>query len=186
MISVTGLRAGTTFQIDSQPYVVLKYEHTKMGRGTANIKVKIKNLKSNTVLEKTFVSGAQVQEISTTKRKLQYLYQQGDNFCFMDPKNFEQFSLKKEVLGDQPEFLAEGTLVDVLFCEDVPLSIDLPPKLEFTVVETGPGVKGNSATNIFKPATLQNGLIIKVPLFVKSGERIMVDTRTGEYIERVK
>lgn len=186
MISVTGLRAGTTFQIDNQPYVVLKYEHKKMGRGTANIKVRVRDLSKGTVTEKTFVSGAQVQEITTTKRKLQYLYQQGDDFCFMEPKTYEQVSLKREILEEQAKFLAEGTLVDILFYEDTPLSLELPPKLEFMVFETGPGVKGNSATNIYKSATLQNGLTIKVPLFVKSGEKIMVDTRTGEYAERVK
>ena len=186
MISVTALRAGTVFEENGEPYLVLKYEHTKMGRGTANIKVKIKNLKSKSVTEKTYISGAKVAEANTIKRKLQYLYREGDRFAFMDPKSFEQFSLPSEVIADQVKFLQEGALVDVLFHEDTALSIELPPKMEFVVAETGPGVKGNSATNIYKPATLNNGLTISVPLFVKVGEKILVDSRTGEYVERVK
>jgi len=202
MISVTELRAGRTFEENGEPFVVLKYEHTKMGRGTANIKVKVRNLKTGAVLEKTFISGAKVSEISTVKRKLQYLYCEAsssayckatssaykdkDNFYFMDPKTFEQFSISSEIISDQAPFLREEALVDVLFWEEKPLSIELPPKMEFEVKETGPGVRGDSATNIFKPATLENGLKIKVPLFINQGEKILVDTRTGEYVERVK
>ncbi|MFZ5366270.1 MAG: elongation factor P [Patescibacteria group bacterium] len=186
MISVTELRAGRTFEENGEPFVVLKYEHLKMGRGTANIKLKVKNLKSNITTEKTFISGARVQEISTTKRKMQYLYREGNQFYFMDPKSFEQFSVSGEVIGEQGKFLQEGASVDVLFWEDKPLSIELPAKMEFTVAETGPGIKGDSATNIFKPAVLDNGLKLKVPLFINQGEKILVDTRTGEYVERVK
>lgn len=186
MISVTQLRAGTVFEENGEPYLVLKYEHTKMGRGTANIKVKIKNLKSNSITEKTFISGARVQEAAVAKRKLQYLYREGEGFCFMDPKSFEQFAVSGEVIADQEKFLREGDQFDVLFWEETPMDLELPPKMEFMVAEAGPGVKGNSATNIYKPATLNNGMTIKVPLFIKEGEKILVDTRTGEYVERVK
>lgn len=194
MISVTQLRADMTFEIDGKPYVVLKYEHTKMGRGTATIKVRARNLLTGTILEKSFISGARVEEINTVKRKLQYLYQTGEEFTFMDPKTFEQIEMRGEILGEQSKFLSEGIVVDVLFWpfdstgskEDIPLSVELPPKMEFTVTETGPGVKGDSATNIYKSATLSNGLVIKVPLFIKEGEKILVDTRNGEYMERVK
>lgn len=186
MISVTQLRAGTVFEENGEPYLVLKYEHTKMGRGTANIKLKVKGLKSKVITEKTFISGARVQEASTTKKKLQYLYRDGENFCFMDPKSFEQFVISREVISDQEKFLHEGTLVDILFWAETPIGIELPPKMEFMVAETGPGVKGNSATNIFKSATLENRMIVKVPLFINQGEKILVDTRTGEYVERVK
>lgn len=186
MISVTELRAGRTFEEDGEPFVVLKYEHLKMGRGTANIKVKVRNLKTGTVIEKTYISGARVQEISTVKRKLQYLYKDEENFYFMDPKTFEQFEISRDLISDQAPFLREQAMVDVLFWSEKPLSIELPPKMEFEVKETGPGVKGNSATNIFKPATLENGLKLKVPLFINQGDKILVDTRTGEYVERVK
>lgn len=202
MISVTQLRAGTVFEEDGQPYLVLKYEHTKMGRGTANIKLKIKSLKSKVITEKTFISGARVQESSLARRRLQYLYREGENFCFMDPKSFDQVFVSGEVVANQEKFLREGALVDVLFWpfdsfgstqdksaqgkEETPIGLELPPKMEFNVIETGPGVKGDSATNIFKPATLDNGVTIKVPLFIETGEKILVDTRTGEYVKRVK
>ncbi len=193
MISVTELRSGRTFEENGEPFVVLKYEHLKMGRGTANIKVKVRNLKTGAVLEKTFISGAKVSEISTVKRKLQYLYCGAtssayckDNFYFMDPKTFEQLEIPRDLISDQAPFLREQAMVDVLFWSEKPLSIELPPKMEFEVKETGPGVKGDSATNIFKPAVLDNGLKIKIPLFINQGERILVDTRTGEYVERVK
>jgi len=186
MVPVTHLRAGSTFEDNNQPYIVLKYEHTKMGRGTATIKVKARNLKTGTIIEKSFVSGARVEEVSLVKRKNQFLYQKGKEYFFMNPKTFEQFSISEDVLGYQAKFLSEGIEVDLLFLEDTPIDIELPPKLEFKVAETDPGVKGNSATNIFKSAILENGISVKVPLFIKAGEKIWVDTRNGEYVERVK
>lgn len=186
MISVTELRAGATFQENGQPYLVLKYEHIKMGRGNANIRVRIKNLEMGTVTERTFVSGAKVEEIVTTKRKLQYLYKDPNGFCFMNPKTFEQISVSATIVGEQGKFLAEGVSLDVLFWDEKALAVELPPKMTFVVTEAGPGIKGDSATNVYKPAVLNNGLQIKVPLFVNSGEKILVDTRTGEYTERVK
>lgn len=186
MISVTHLRAGTVFEDNGEPYVVVKYEHVKMGRGTANIKIKAKHLKTGSVIEKSYISGARVQELQTTKRKLQYLYRDTDNFYFMNPKTFEQVSLSEKAVDDQAKFLVEGITVDTFFLEDTPLSVELPSKMDFKITETEPGVKGDSATNIYKSATLENGLQIKVPLFINSGERVWIDTRTGEYIERVK
>jgi elongation factor P len=186
MISVTELRAGKTFKEDSQSYLVVKYEHTKMGRGTASIKVRVKNLKTGSVTEKSFISGARVEEVATLKRKLQFLYQDQSGFYFMEPKTFEQVEIPASLLKEQKDFLKEETLVDVLFVEDEPVSVELAPKIKFKIRETGPGVKGDSATNIFKPAVLDNGMKIKVPLFVETGEEIWVDTRSGEYLERVK
>ena len=186
MISVTELRAGRTFKENDQLYLVLKYEHTKMGRGTASIKVKVKNLKTGSVTERSFISGARVEEASTFKRKLQFLYQDQSGFYFMDPKNFEQVEIPVSLLKEQKDFLKEEILVDVLFIEGEPVSVELAPKMKFEVKETGPGVRGDSATNIFKPATLENGFKIKVPLFVEKGEEIWVDTRSGEYVERAK
>jgi elongation factor P len=186
MISVTELRAGRTFEDEGEPFLVLKYEHVKLGRGTANIKVKVRNLRTGAIIEKTFISGARVQEISTIKRKLRYLYQEGRNFYFIDPKNFEQFEIPEESISDQVAYLSEGVEVEILFWNGKPLSLELPPKMEFTVVETGPGVRGDSATNIYKSATLNNSLKIKVPLFINEGDKILVDTRSGEYVERVR
>ncbi len=186
MIGVTELRAGKTFKEKGDPYLVLKYEHTKIGRGTANIKVKVRNLRTGSVMEKTFISGAKVEEVSTQKKKLQYLYSDQTGYHFIDPKSYEQFVISPQLLEDQTNFLKEEAKIDVLFIEAEPVSVELPTKMKFKIRETGPGIKGNSATNIFKPAILENGVKIKVPLFIKTGEEIWLDTRTGEYLERVK
>ena len=186
MISVTQLKNGATFKMDGQPFVVTKYEHTKMGRGNATIKVKVRNLQNGAIVEKTFVSGTRVEDIQTEKKKMQYLYQDGEDYAFMDPVSFEQVSVSSQAIGESGQFLQEGAQIDVMFWEGKGLAVDLPPALTFTVAKTGPGVKGNSATNIWKEAVLENEAKVKVPLFVKEGERIRVDTRTGEYVERAK
>lgn len=186
MISVTELRAGATFLDDNQPYQVIKYEHTKMGRGTANIKVKSRNLLTGAVVEKSFLSGNRVEPIEIRRRKMQYLYQDDTVFYFMDPKTFEQVTIDKKILADQADYLKEGLEVIVLFWEDRPLNLELPMAMTFTIADTEPGVRGDSAANIWKEAVLDNGLKVKVPLFIKTGEKIRVDTRSGEYLERVK
>jgi len=186
MTNVTQLRSGTTFLEDGDPWVVVKYEHIKLGRGTANIKVKIRNLKTGVTRERVFISGASVEEISTFKRKLQFLYRDQQTFYFMDPKTFEQFEIPEESLETQSPFLTEGGFFDLLFWEQSPLLLELPPKMKFKVTQTPPGVKGNSAANVYKDATLENGLKIKVPLFIKEGEMVIVDTRDHGYVERAK
>ncbi|OGM13734.1 elongation factor P [Candidatus Woesebacteria bacterium RIFCSPLOWO2_01_FULL_39_23] len=186
MITVQDLKNGTTFQMDGSPYVVLKYEHIKVGRGSATIKVKIRNLKNGLIAEKNFINSAKVEEINTKKRQLQYLYRDGKDLYFMDPKNYDQISLNESILGNGTAFLKDGMDVDILFWDEKPLTVDLPPKMELKVTETDPGVKGNSAANVYKPAILENGLQVKVPLFINSGDKIRVDTRTGEYVERAK
>lgn len=189
MFSATELRAGRTFQIDGTPYRVLKYEHIKMGRGGATVRISARNLRTGGVEEKAFNTGVTVEEVTTAKRRLQYLYQDEDNAVFADPKTYEQAEISKSVLSDQLPFLKEGQEVDILFWlpggREEPLGVDLPPKVALSVMETAPGVKGNSATNIYKPAMLENGLAVKVPLFIKAGDKVRVDTRTGEYVERV-
>lgn len=185
MIPVTELRAGKCFKIDSVPFQVLEYKHTKIGRGTANIKLKIKNLKTGAVTEKTFISGAKVEPIETELKMLQYLYRDGNNFYFMDPRTFEQFRLSLKMLAGKEKFLKEEEEVKVLFWEQQPLAIELPTKMIFEVVQTSPGIKGNSVTASFKPATLDNGFVVRVPLFINAGDKVKIDTRTGEYVERV-
>jgi elongation factor P len=184
MIPVTGLRAGTTFLLDGQPYKVLQYSHIKMGRGNATIKVKIKNLINGAITEKSFASGAALAPVNTTKRSLQFLYQDNENAYFMDPVTFEQIEIPKEVLSRELVFLKEGETASILFWEDKPLSIELPPRVTLKVVETDPGIRGNSATNVYKQAQLENGLLVKVPLFINPGDKVRIDTRTGEYVER--
>lgn len=185
MISVTNLRTGAYFTEDNNLFQVLNYEFVKLGRGTATIKTKIKNLRSGSIVEKVFISGAKVQEANLDKRDVQYLYQSGQAFAFMDPTTFEQFELSAERIGEQASYLKEEMTVKIMFYQDEPLGLELPIKMEFTVAETEPGYRGNSATNIFKDAVLENGIKVKVPLFVNIGDKIIVDTRTGEYVQRI-
>jgi elongation factor P len=155
-----------------------------MGRGGATVRVTARDLLSGTVEDKTFSSNVKVEEVVTSKRKLTFLYSDAKVATFMDPETFEQVEIPFEVISSELPYIKEGETADILFWGDKPLSIDIPPKVTLRVVETAPGVKGNSATNVFKPAKLENGLEVKVPLFIKSGDLIRVDTRTGEYVER--
>ena len=186
MISVTELRSGRFFRLNGEPCRVVEYKHTKLGRGTANIKVKVRNLRTGKVMEKTFISGAKVEPLEAEIKELQYLYKDTRDACFMDPRSFEQFSLPLLVLGLKADFLKEGEKVRVFFSEEKPLSIELPVALVFEVVQAPPGVRGDSATASFKQVTLDNGLVIKAPLFIKKGDQVKIDTRTGDYIERIK
>jgi len=183
MISVTELRAGTTYEEDGQYFTVLSYEHIKMGRGSANIKVKVKNLKTGSTTDKSYINGAKVQPIAVLKKEMQYLYKDEDSVFFMDPRTFEQVNIPLKLV---PEYiyLKEGETFSVSLLDGKPLEVLLPPKMVFKVVETAPGAKGNSATNVFKEATLENNIKTRVPLFISAGELIRVDTRTGAYSEK--
>ncbi|MDD5416067.1 MAG: elongation factor P [Candidatus Daviesbacteria bacterium] len=185
-LNVTELRNGTFFKEGKDILLVLTYEHVKTGRGSGNIKVKVRNVRTGTVNEKSFITGARVDEAAVEKKKAQFLYQDSGGFNFMDPVSFEQFSISASVLGDQAKYLKDGLEVTLIISEDEALGLELPMSLTYTVAETGPGEKGNSVSNVFKEASLDNGLVIKVPMFIKVGDRIKVDTRSGEYIERVK
>lgn len=186
MLNVQELRNGMTFLMDGQLYVTLKYEHIKMGRGSATIKIKAKNLLTGATTDKSFVNSAKVEEANTARKPMQFLYKDGQNFVFMDPKTYEQAEISANVAAENAVYLKESILVNILFWEDRALWIELPPKMEFTVAETDPGIKGNSAANMYKSAKLDNGMTIRVPLFIEEGEKIMVDTRDGSYAERVK
>jgi elongation factor P len=183
MLSVTDLRAGTTYQEDGQYFMVLSYEHIKMGRGSANIKVKVRNIKSGSTIEKSYINGARVQDVALTKKEMQYLYKDDDSVYFMDPQSFEQVAVPLKLVPEY-QYLKEGESFSVSILEGEPLSVAFPPKMTFTVLETAPGIKGNSATNVFKEAILENGIKTKVPLFINIGEKIRVDTRTGAYAEK--
>ena len=168
MLNVTELKNGTFYKEGKDILLVLTYEHVKMGRGSGTIKVKVRNVRTGSVTEKSFITGARVDEANVEKKKAQFLYRDANNFYFMDPVSFEQFSLSGSVLGEQAKFLKDGLEVILI------------------VSETGPGEKGNTVSNVFKDATLDNGLIVKVPMFLKIGEKVKIDTRTGQYVERVK
>ena len=184
MISVTELRAGTVFKDQGNIFQVLSYEHIKMGRGSATIRVRVKNIKNGGTLEKSFVNGTKVEPISVLKKDKQYLYKDSDYAYFMDPSTFEQVSIPISVIDYEQAFLKEGQSFSISFIDDEALTINLPPKMEFEIAETGPSLRGNSATNIYKDAVLENGLKTRVPLFLKEGDRVKIDTRTGQYSEK--
>ena len=184
MISVTELRAGTIFEEQGNLLQVLSYEHTKMGRGSASIKVKVKNLRTGSTVEKGFINGAKVNDVSVFKRDLQYLYKDSDSAYFMNSQTFEQIMIPLKTVGSDFYYLKEGENYNISFLGDEALSVNLPPKMDFKVQDTAPGVRGNSATNVFKDAVLENGLNTKVPLFIDVGDVIRVDTRTGEYTQK--
>lgn len=186
MLNATELRTGTVFKEDNQILQVLTYEHNKMGRGSGTIKVKVRNLKTGSVTEKSFITGARVDEANVEKKKTQFLYRDGETFYFMDPVSFEQFPLAYNIIGDQAKFLQDGMDVVLVVSGDEALALELPNTLIYTISDTGPEEKGNTVSNVYKEATLDNGLAVKVPMFIKNGDRIKVDTRSGQYVERVK
>ena len=186
MLNVTELRNGVVFKEDNNLFQVLNYEHIKMGRGSGNVKVKVRNLRSGAVVERSFITGARVQDTSVDKRQTQYLYNDGNTYYFMDKESYEQFELLKSLVESQVKYLKDGMDVTVLMVEGEALGIELPNSLIYEVTETGPEEKGNTVSNVFKDATLDNGLIVKVPMYMKQGEKIKIDTRSGQYVERVK
>ena len=186
MISSTELKNGTTFLSEGKPYKVIKYSHIKIARGGATVRVTARNLESGGVEDKTYNSNVKVEDINTQKKRLQFLYVDQNMALFIDPTTYDQVEIATSVVKNELPFIKEGEKVDVLYWEDKALSVDIPPKVTLEVVETDPGVKGNSASNVYKSAILENGLSVKVPLFIEKGDGVRVDTRTSEYVERAK
>lgn len=184
MIGVQELRSGIIFEENGNLLQVQSYEHIKMGRGSANIKVKVKNLRTGATTDKSFINTAKVNDVSVFKRDVSYLYKDLKNAYFMNPQTFEQVEIPLKLIGSDANYLKEGESINVSFLDDEAISINLPPKMVFEVTETAPGVKGNSATTAFKDAVLENGITIKVPPFIKIGEKVRIDTRTGAYTEK--
>lgn len=185
-INVTELRNGTVFEEAGNLWHVLNYEHNKMGRGSGTVKVKARNLRSGAITEKSFITGARVEEANVEKKKAQFLYSDGKAYNFMDPLTFEQFPITKSVLGDQAKFLKENLDVQLIVLGEEALALELPNSIIYQIRETGPEERGNTVSNVFKEAALDNDLIVKVPMFMKVGDRVKIDTRTGAYVERVK
>ncbi len=185
-LNVTELRNGAVFKEGGQLLQVLTYEHNKMGRGSGTIRLKVRNLKTGATTEKSFITGARVDEANVEKKKTQFLYRDGDIYSFMDPVSFEQFSISAQILGESAKYLKDGLEVTLMVSDEEALAVELPITLIYTVEETGPGERGNTVSNVYKDATLDNGLLAKVPMFMKVGEKVKIDTRTGQYVERVK
>ena len=184
MISVTDLRAGAAFEEKGQYFLVLSYEHSKIARGSGNVKIKVRNLETGATIDKTFNTGARVQEATLSRKKAQYLYNDSAGFYFMDPVFYEQFTVDRKLVSDIAKYLKEGMDVNLLSVDERPVGVEIPKIMEYKIIQTGGSARGNTAGSAQKDAVLENNLIVKVPLFIKSGEIIRVDTRTGQYVER--
>ena len=186
MIGVQDLRKGTTFiDDDGNLYKVLEYQHNKQGRGNATIKTKLRNIKTGATIDKSFQSGGRVQDVRLDHHTVQYLYNDGEVYYFMDTETYEQPGLSKDLLGDAAKFLKENVTVDLSTYEGQPIEVELPTTVDLTVTETAPGFKGDTASGGGKPATLETGVVVTVPFFVNVGDTVRVDTRDGSYVTRV-
>ena len=185
MIGVQDMRKGATFIEDDDLWRVLEYTHNKTARGSATIRVKVRNLRSGATVEKTYPSGNRVQDIRLDHATVQFLYREENLFYFMNTETYEQPAISADVLGDAVSFLTDGLTLKLESYEGEPLTIELPTTVELEVIETDPGFAGDTATNATKPAKVTTGLIVNVPLFVEEGTVIRIDTRNGQYLTRV-
>lgn len=185
MIDVNDLRKGVIFEFDGALYRVLEYTHHKPGRGNAIIRVKMRNIRTNSSIERTFNSGDRVQDIRLDYHNVQYLYNDGDLFYFMDAETFEQPAVSRALIGDMAGFLKEGMEVKLTFYQNEALDIELPTTVDLKVTYAEAAVRGDTATGVTKRVTVETGQAVDVPMFVKEGDTIRVDTRTGEYVTRV-
>lgn len=185
MISAGDLRTGMKIEVDGVPFVVVDYQWVKPGKGGAFMRTKLRNLKTGVIIDKTFRTEERVPPARIDERKVQFLYKGGDEYHFMDTDTYEQFSLVAEQLGQARDFLKEELVVTILFHRGEAVEVELPIFVELAVVETEPGVKGDTVAGGSKPAKLSTGAVIQVPLFIEAGDKVRVDTRTGTYVERV-
>jgi len=185
MISTSEFRNGLKIEIENEPYIIVEFQHVKPGKGTAFVKTKIKKLTTGLVQEKNFRSGDKFEVPDIEELEMQYLYNDGEQYCMMDKQSYEQRYLSKEQLGDSRLFLKEDCDVTILFYRGNAIGVDLPTFVNIKIEKTEPGLKGDRSSGGTKPAILTTGATIQVPLFVGEGETVKIDTRTGEYIERV-
>lgn len=185
MIGVQDLRKGTTFTEDNALWRVLDYQHIKSGRGNATIRVKVRNVRTGATMEKTYPSGGRVQDVRLDHAEVQYLYHEGNLYTFMNTETYEQPVLSEEMLGDAVNFLIDNMVLELETYEGEAISVTLPTTVDLEVMQTDPGFAGDTATNATKPATVSTGFVVQVPLFVNVGDKVRVDTRTGEYLTRV-
>jgi elongation factor P len=186
MYSTADFKKGLKIELDGVPYVIVDFLHVKPGKGGAFVRTKIKNLMTGKVLDQTFRSGERIKRPDLVEREMQFLYRDGETFHLMDNETYEQLGLTAEQMGDAVLFLTENLTVKVLIFNQQPVGVEPPNFVELTVAQAEPGLKGDTASGGNKPATLESGAVIQVPLFINEGDRVKVDTRTGVYIERAK
>jgi len=185
MLNFNEIKTGRVIKVNGEPFIIIKTDHHKMGRGGAVLKIKCRHLINGNILEKTYQGAEKAEEAETETKKANFLYKSKEEAYFMDNGNYEQFNLPLEEIGGAVQFLKEGVDVDVLYFESRPVSISLPIKMDFKVVSAPPSVKGNSAGNVNKQIKIETGASIGVPLFINEGDMIRINTDTGEYVERV-
>lgn len=185
-LSITDLKKGTLFQLDGEPFRVVEYSQKVMGRGGSIVNVRVKSLLDGKVLTKTYKGNEQLDSADVTSQSVQFLYSDGSNFHFMNEKTYNQFEVPADLVGDSAGYMKESDQVSLQFFNDRPISVELPKNVPLKVTYTEAAVKGDTSTSITKDATLETGLTIKVPAFIKTGDLISVDTSTGAYRERVK
>ncbi len=186
MISSNDFRPGVVVTLDGDLYAIVASQHVKRGRGSAYVRAKVRNLKTGSITERTFNAGERVPHVYLDHREMQYLYHQGDAHVFMDQQSYEQVGISADLLGDATSFLKDNTVVTVVYYEDRPIAVELPNSVDLVVTETAPGIRGDTASGGSKPATLETGAVVQVPFFVEVGNLVRVDTRTGEYLERLR
>ncbi len=184
MLNFNEIKTGRVIKVNSEPFIIIKTDHHKMGRGGAVLKIKCRNLINGNILERTYQGAEKAEEAETETKKANFMYKDKDEAYFMDNASFEQFNLPLEEVGESVKFLKDGVDVDVLYFESRPVSISLPIKMDFKVISAPPSVKGNSAGNVNKQVEIETGALINVPLFIDEGDIIRINTDTGEYVER--
>jgi elongation factor P len=185
-MDTSDIRKNLKIMLDGQAYVVTDFQFVKPGKGQAFTRVKMKHLESGSTLEKTFKSGEKLEPADVDQRDMQYIYPDGEGYVFMDPNSGEQLTVPGDKMENEKLFLADGMTVQVTLLKGLPIGVELPAHVELEIVQSDPGVKGDTASGATKPATLSTGAVVQVPLFIEEGEWIKVDTRTGAYLERVR
>lgn len=186
MISTNDMRPGQTLDLDGELFTIVTYQHHKPGKGGAMVRTKLKSVKNGAVLDKTFRADEKVQLARLDKREMQYLYGDESGFVFMDTESYDQITIDRDFVGDLAGFMKEEQLVEVQLYQGTPTGIDLPPTVDLVVAQTDPGLQGDRSSAGNKPATLETGAVVQVPLFLQQGETIRIDTRTGSYVTRVR
>lgn len=184
MVNVNDVKNGMTIEVDGNIFTVLEFQHVKPGKGAAIVKMKLKNLRTAAIYEQTFNAGIKVGKALIEKKTMQYLYSSGDNFVFMDMEDYSQVEIPVSQIEDESKYLTENSEVEILYYNNEMLGVNIPEKVELTVVKTEPGLKGNTATTATKEAVLNTGLTIRVPLFIDEGDVVIVSTKDGKYVSR--
>lgn len=184
MVNVNDIKNGMTIEVDGNIFTILEFQHVKPGKGAAFVKMKLKNLRTGSIVEQTFNSSTKVGKAMIEKKTMQYLYSDGDNYVFMDMNDYSQIELPQSQIEEESKYLTENSEVDILYYGSEMLGVNLPEKVELEVVRTEPGIKGNTATTATKEAELNTGLVVRVPLFIDEGDVVIISTKDGKYVSR--